>query len=590
MNSSIFRLTLDLHSVQSQYAIPVMVGDTNVTLQISLTDGGVPYIINDGCLAKLSIKRPTGTHLEEFCIIKNNSVIEYPFSKNENTCAVEGIHECDLTLYGKNGERISSPWFTMVVSPKVIGMDDIVLTDSDYTAVDAMIAEEAIRAEAENGRVSAEVERSEAEAERVANEEERKENAMLFNESVEQAVEAKTASKAYAESAKTSETNAKASETNATNASNVATSQAQSAIESASASASSATEAKGYMEVAKGIAADSTNMDARIAKNDKRITNLEQGLADDNFMIDDAVAYAKDVPANALPFAAVNEIGGMTYKDGDTLRSAKVTEVESVGANLFDYESHRKNGNTSVIKVVPNKTLYRNGQLGNSSVWWVYDNADALIGTFQTFNFTTSNPMVLPSNAAYIETSDNIYTLANFYLGYDSDTTYRPYVKHTLPIPAEVRPAHGINNEVYDYLDCEKKQLIKCVEKVTFTGNGWYYVDNAGGKRFYRGIDNAKKSQGGLLSDRYAVSFWDALYVDAESVGVYTVSEFNAILNEKPLTVVYELAEPIATDIADILPVDNLIGVEGGGTITMVNEHEFAVPSEIIYQLKGVSV
>jgi hypothetical protein len=52
----------------------------------------------------------------------------------------------------------------------------------------------------------------------------------------------------------------------------------------------------------------------------------------------------------------------------------------------------------------------------------------------------------------------------------------------------------------------------------------------------------------------------------------------------------YELAEPIITDISDILPADNLIGVEGGGTITMVNEHEYAVPSEIIYQVKGVSV
>ena len=187
MNSSIFRLTLDLHSIQSQYAIPVMLGDTNVTLQITLTDGGLPYIIEDGCLAKLSIKRPTGTHIEEFCSIKNHSVIEYPFSKNENTCAVEGVHECDLTLYGINGERVSSPWFTMVVSEKVIRTDDIVLSDSDYTAVNAMIAEEVKRqaefkkiAEAEEARetlvqaiVADEQSRKDAEADRVANEEAR---------------------------------------------------------------------------------------------------------------------------------------------------------------------------------------------------------------------------------------------------------------------------------------------------------------------------------------------------------------------------------------------------------------------------------
>lgn len=167
MNSSNFRLTLDLHSIQSQYAIPVMVGDTNVALLMSLTDGGVPYIIGDGCLAKLSIKRPTGTHLEEFCLIRNNAVVEYPFRQNENTCAVEGVHECDLTIYGLDGEKISSPRFTMIVSPKVLRSDDIVLTDKDYTVVDAMVSAEAKRQSAEANRVTAETERVAAEAARV---------------------------------------------------------------------------------------------------------------------------------------------------------------------------------------------------------------------------------------------------------------------------------------------------------------------------------------------------------------------------------------------------------------------------------------
>jgi len=184
MNSSKFRLTLDLHSIQSQYAIPVLVGDTNVTLLMSLTDGGVPYIIEDGCLAKLSVKRPTGTHLEEFCAIRNNAVVEYPFRQNENTCAVEGVHECDLTIYGLDGEKISSPRFTMIVSPKVLRSDDIVLTDKDYTAVDAMVSAEAKRQVAETGRVTAESERVTAEAARADAEAGREEtlNSILANE------------------------------------------------------------------------------------------------------------------------------------------------------------------------------------------------------------------------------------------------------------------------------------------------------------------------------------------------------------------------------------------------------------------------
>ena len=162
MNSSKFRFTLDLHSIQSQYHIPVMLGDTSVTLLISITDGGVPFVISDGCLAKLSIKRPTGTYIEEFCKIKNNSVIEYPFRQNENTCAVKGMHLCDVTLYGPDGAKVGGPRFTMSVSEGVVGSNDIGLTDEDWRAVDAMMSAEVDRVNAENARVKAEAARAEA--------------------------------------------------------------------------------------------------------------------------------------------------------------------------------------------------------------------------------------------------------------------------------------------------------------------------------------------------------------------------------------------------------------------------------------------
>ena len=52
----------------------------------------------------------------------------------------------------------------------------------------------------------------------------------------------------------------------------------------------------------------------KISRNSKRITNLEQGLPSEQFMTDSTVAYTKDVPSNALPYASINKIGGMTYK------------------------------------------------------------------------------------------------------------------------------------------------------------------------------------------------------------------------------------------------------------------------------------
>lgn len=176
MNSSIYRFSLDMHSAQSQISIPVLLGDTSREWQITLSDGGRSYIIKDGCLAKITIKRPTGTHLEEFCAIEDNTTIVYSFAQNENTAAVEGIHDCDITLYGLDGRRIASAKFTMVVSERVISDDDIVLTDNDMTAVDAMLNKEAERQASEVQRVNAETQRAEAETQRVESENHRTES------------------------------------------------------------------------------------------------------------------------------------------------------------------------------------------------------------------------------------------------------------------------------------------------------------------------------------------------------------------------------------------------------------------------------
>lgn len=159
MNSSNYRFTLNMHTVQSQISIPAMVGDTGRTLRISLSDGSNPYFIVDGCLAKMSIKTPTETRIEEFCVIEDNTTIVYPFS--EYTCEMEGIQECDVTLYGLDGKVITSPRFTMVVNERVVNSDYIVVKADDRTAVDAMLAKEAERQTAEEKRKSAETRREE---------------------------------------------------------------------------------------------------------------------------------------------------------------------------------------------------------------------------------------------------------------------------------------------------------------------------------------------------------------------------------------------------------------------------------------------
>ena len=162
MNSSNFRFVLDLHSTQSQISIPVTLGDTARVWYISLSDGGLPYLIEDGCIAWVEIKRPTGTYIQAPCAIEKNTTVVYDFSQNEDTAVVEGIHDCAVVFVASDGNVIGAPRFSMVVSDRVVRSDDINISDEDRNAIDAMRAAEASRQEAEAGRVDAEAARQTA--------------------------------------------------------------------------------------------------------------------------------------------------------------------------------------------------------------------------------------------------------------------------------------------------------------------------------------------------------------------------------------------------------------------------------------------
>ena len=164
MNSSFYRFILDVQSVQSQISLPVSLYDTARTLYISFTDGGKPYAIETGCLAKLTITRPSGSKLHEFCAIEGNASVVYPFEQNQYTASEEGIHECEVSLY-RNGKQITSPRFTMVVSDRVVNKDDNNGIDDESIG----IIDDICRSEQE--RRQAELEREEAETIRIASEE-----------------------------------------------------------------------------------------------------------------------------------------------------------------------------------------------------------------------------------------------------------------------------------------------------------------------------------------------------------------------------------------------------------------------------------
>ena len=145
MNSSKYRFTLDMHMAQSQVSLPIVLNDTARQFYISLADGGKIYHIADGCLAVLRIERPTGTYIEQFCPIEDNTNIVYDFALNTNTAIIEGLHECEVTLYGPDGGVVTTARFTMVVDARVVNSDNIIVTDASWTMIDNIAVEEAKR-------------------------------------------------------------------------------------------------------------------------------------------------------------------------------------------------------------------------------------------------------------------------------------------------------------------------------------------------------------------------------------------------------------------------------------------------------------
>ena len=184
MNYSIYRFTLDIHKTKSQVSIPVLYRDTGIKFYISLTDGGKPYIIEDGCRAVFSAKKPDGKELFNDCIIEDNTRIRYDFTAQTTNC--EGMMNCEMRLYGKDGKLLTTPAFVVIVDPRVVYDSDILESYPESTTLDNIVSAENARVEGEQERVDAEAVRVIVENARAAAETERvtAENARVAAEGV----------------------------------------------------------------------------------------------------------------------------------------------------------------------------------------------------------------------------------------------------------------------------------------------------------------------------------------------------------------------------------------------------------------------
>ena len=120
MNYAIYRLSLDMHCDSSGVTLHVKRRDTARLLLVTLTDGGVPYSIPQGCFAMLTARSPEGLLAPVECTVSEDRIL-CPIGAA--LTAVAGETHCELRVYDQpvNGEAmlLTSPRFTLSVAQPV---------------------------------------------------------------------------------------------------------------------------------------------------------------------------------------------------------------------------------------------------------------------------------------------------------------------------------------------------------------------------------------------------------------------------------------------------------------------------------------
>lgn len=381
------------------------------------------------------------------------------------------------------------------------------------------------------------------------------------------------------------------------------------------------------------------SFDSRITRNAKEIANIKAGIPDEDFLVDSTAAAVKNVPENALPYAEVVEIGGLTQRVNIgteeapefVLRSAPVTEVESVGVNLCNWGDVDFIGRKRIVFPYPFPAgTYTFGAVvktndtdseTTSAVFLDKDGGAIAYANGFIRGKYSSVPVNLSKDAYSVRlyasnsdanSEDDAVTWSNVMLTKGTTAQpYRPYVRNTLPIPAEVQDKDGygiglpsVPNSIRWEEDRRRTWNKRCGVVDLGTLDWVKSSSGAGGSNLYvKTLDDIKIP---LTSGERRTGFLCAKYKPAENITLATIenkaimrySESRIYIRDDDYTdattfkaamsgvmLVYELAEPIVEDISDILPADNLLPVEGGGTVRMVSEYGYDVPSEIVYQI-----
>lgn len=134
MNNAKYWISLGFQNTESSASLKVKKGDTCRKIYISLTDCGMPYHISEGCHAAFTAEKPDGNKVYADCAIDECTII-YDMNDTPQLSAVTGVVECEIKLYGADGNLLTTPKFKIIVVDTVYEEGDEVETPIRPTRV-----------------------------------------------------------------------------------------------------------------------------------------------------------------------------------------------------------------------------------------------------------------------------------------------------------------------------------------------------------------------------------------------------------------------------------------------------------------------
>ena len=399
------------------------------------------------------------------------------------------------------------------------------------------------------------------------------------------------------------------------------------------------TAAQTAQAVADSLPDDYTTAVGKIAENTAEIANVKltdkelqrrvdalydigQGITH-KFETDSSTAYAKTIPTGGK-LMSVKSVGGHSEVIDGEIVSAGVTEVVEQGRNLFDVEKCAALGLYYGFEIDTNKTLQialKDGKTcptnvsfgivyvhGNTMANWLITSNGVRETITNSRDMTDSTQIMVACYPGNKETMQSIADAFDIMLVdgiYKSDTmpAYAPYHSNVYPIPETIRalPGYGWSaGTARNYVDYENKRYVQCVGNMDLGTLDWEFnTTSSVGNHFYAYVKHLNFKYLGvfgttvynvLCSKYVTVARSSNVFVDKTLTldgGSTTVSQIQvkdttytdaAAFKQAMQGVIlyYELANPIVTDISNLIDDDFLrnIEVEAGGSITFKNGND----------------